>query len=155
MIAVATDNLTGVLMDFFGKLRIFVPELPTGSSDNHKHSKFVASIHKRRVLRIVSHSDDTASCITQTLCIAPLLRIRDCIADIGEILMTVSADKLTERLAIEYESFVAVKLEIAYAYTCLTTVDSFFTVLYTRLYAIERRAVRTPQLRILDRKSVV
>ncbi len=38
MISITTDYLTRILMNVFGKLRVLVPILPSGSRNNHKHT---------------------------------------------------------------------------------------------------------------------
>ena len=104
MVAVATDDVAGVLVHLLVPALVFVPILPTRGSHDDKESQFIAGIHERRVLRIVSRADDGEASITQAFGIAPLLRVGKGIAHIGEVLMTVGAYQLVVAAAVEVEA---------------------------------------------------
>ncbi len=79
----------------------------------------------------------TASGITQTLGITPLLRIRESVANVSEILMTVCTDKLTERLAVKYKTFIAVKLKCTYSHAGHASIYGRLAILNARLHTIQ------------------
>ena len=141
-------------MHLAGKLRVFVPILPSGSCYNNEESKFVTGIHKRGVLRIVSRTDNGKACIPQTFGVAPLLRVRKSIAYIGEVLVAIDANELVIALAIEVEAWGTArrrsvgssgytigssgiyKLEGTDADACDATIKAVLAVLYAGTYLI-------------------
>ena len=129
MVAVTTDDFTGILEHTLGKLRVLVPILPARCSHDDEDTEFIAGIHERRVLRIVGSTDDVETGILQTKHISPLLTVGKCIAHIGKILMTVGTDKLAVFLAVEPETFLATELEAADTQLGLSAVQYLLTVL--------------------------
>ena len=104
MIPVATYDVASILVHLLVPPSILVPILPSWRGYDDKQSQFIASIHERRVLRIVGCTDNGKASITQALGIAPLLTIRQGIAHIGKVLMTIGAYQLMILLAIEVEA---------------------------------------------------
>ena len=89
VITVTANHFAGVLMNQFSEFHILVPILPSRSSYDNKHTEFIASIHKSRILWIVCYPDNCATGIPQAFCIPPLLRIRQGIAYVCKVLMAV------------------------------------------------------------------
>ena len=73
VITVTTNHFAGILMNQLPEFRIFVPVLPSRSSDNHEQAELVTGIHKGRVLGIVGYPNNGTSGITQTFGVTPLL----------------------------------------------------------------------------------
>ena len=92
MVAIATDNLTSVLVNEFCPVFVFVPVLPTGRRHDDEDAQFVERIHKRWVLRIVGRTNDVHAGILQSLGIAPLLTVGHGITHEGKILVAVAAN---------------------------------------------------------------
>ena len=92
MVAVATDNLTGILVYQFCPIFIFVPILPARCGHDDEDAQFVERIHKRWVLRIVGGTNDVHAGIFQSLGITPLLTVRHGITHEGKILVAVAAN---------------------------------------------------------------
>ena len=137
MVAVATDDVAGILMYHLAPFGILIPELPTGCGYDDKESQLVAGIHKRRVLRIVGCADDGHAGILQTLHIAPLLRVGNGITHIGEVLMTVAAHQLVIRLAIEPESILTPELCLSDTHANHTPIEALLAVHHLKLNGIE------------------
>ena len=116
VVAVATDDVAGVLMYHLAPLGVFVPELPTRGRNDDEEPQLVAGIHKRWVLRIVGRADDGHASLLQTHDIAPLLGVGQGIAHVGEVLMTVAAHKLVIGLAVEPETILTAELCLADAH---------------------------------------
>ena len=144
MIAVPAYHLTGIPMYQLCELRIFIPILPSRSSHNNKQPHFVASIHECRILRIMSYTDNGTSCITQAFGIPPLLAVGQRITHVCKILMTVRADQLTKRLAIQPKAILTFKFRFADPHTCHSPIQHFMSGFDTRLYPIQIRRVRRP-----------
>ena len=104
MVAVSTDDIAGVLVYLLVPALVFVPILPAWCGYDDEESQFIAGIHKRRVLRIVGGTDNRKTGITQSFGVAPLLRVWQGVAHVGEVLVTVGADELVVALAIEVEA---------------------------------------------------
>ena len=149
VIAVAADDVAGVLMHTFGKLRLLVPILPSRSGHDDKQAQFVTRIHERRILRIMGHADDGTPCIAQQTGVAPLLGVGHGIAHVGKVLMAVGTHQLPIWLAIEEEPFLAVELKPTDAHTRHAAVDATAAVLDAGLHPIQIRRVGRPQLGLL------
>ena len=93
MVSILTNEVTDVLIDTFTKQGIIVPELPTGSTTQTKQSQLIASIHKRRVLRIMA-TDYLQTSITQLLSIFPMGAVRQRIAHHRKVLVAVCTNQL-------------------------------------------------------------
>ena len=128
MVAVATDDIAGVLMHHLRPLRVLVPELPARRRYDDEESQLVAGVHKRRILRIVSRTDDGHTRILQALGIAPLLRVGQGIAHISKILMTVTTHKLMIGFAVQPEAVLPTELRLADTHTDNTAVERRFAV---------------------------
>ena len=73
VITVTANHFAGILMNQLPEFRVFVPVLPSWSSDNHEQAELVTGIHKGWVLGIVGYTNNGASGITQTFGVTPLL----------------------------------------------------------------------------------
>ena len=151
MVAVAADNLAGVLMHLLVPTFVLVPVLPTGGSHNDKESQFVAGIHERGVLRVVCHTDDIETTVLQTTGITPMLGVRHGIAHIGKVLMAVGTNQLVVLPAIEIETRLAPlgivrtdKLETTDTYTGSASVEVELALPDACTNAIEVRRLRRP-----------
>ena len=104
VVTISTNDVASVLMHLLVPAFVLVPILPARSRNDDKKTQFIASIHERRVLRIVGCTDDGKACIAQSLGIAPLLGVRQGIAHIGKVLMAIGTHQLVVTLAIEVET---------------------------------------------------
>ena len=71
-VSISSYNVSDITIHIVGEARFRIPELPSRGIFDHKQSQFITSIHKGRVLRIMSISDDTQSGIFQFLGISPM-----------------------------------------------------------------------------------
>ena len=131
MVAVAADDVAGVLVHQLAKAGVFVPILPTRCGHDDKESHFVAGIHERGIHRIVGTADDGHPRIAQPTGIAPLLTVGHGIAHISEVLMTITAYQLMIALAVQPKSILALEFKRTDAYTRHATVKTVFSLDYT------------------------
>ena len=143
MISVAAYDVACILVYLLVPSLVFVPVLPARGGYDDKQAQFVAGIHERRVLRIVCRADNGKAGIAQSLGVTPLLAVRQGIAHISEVLMTVSTHQLLVLPAIEVEAGLATlgivrsdELEGADAYLRDATVQAGFTLLDASGYTI-------------------
>ena len=107
VVAVTPDHLTYIVVDEFSELRVFVPELPAGSGDDHEEPQFVGCVHEGGILRVVGGTDDSQTGVAEFFRVAPLSDVGKGIAEVGKILVAVAADQLAgERLPVEDKSLV-------------------------------------------------
>ena len=116
VVAVATDDIAGVLVYHLAPFGVFVPVLPARCGHDDKKAQFVAGIHERRVLRVMSGADDVHAGLLQTQGVAPLLRVGQGVAHVGKILMTVAAHQLVIGFAVEPEAVLAAEFSLADAH---------------------------------------
>ena len=110
-VSVSSYNVSDIIIHIVGEARFRIPELPSRGIFDHKQSQFITSIHKGRVLRIMSISDDTQSGIFQFLGISPMQTVRQGIADNGKILVAIGSNQWFRiRFAIEPEAIASLKL---------------------------------------------
>ena len=95
MITVATDQIADVTVNALGKLGSVIPELPAWGIDNNEQAQFITGIHKGRVLRTMSVTDDFQTGVAQLFCITPVNTVGYCIAYHSKILMSVGANQRT------------------------------------------------------------
>ena len=107
VVAVAADDVARVLVYLLVPAFFLVPVLPAGGGYNDKQPQLVAGIHERRVLRIVGGADDGEADVAQPFGVAPLLRVGQRVAYVGEVLMAVSTDQLVVALAVQVEAGLA------------------------------------------------
>ena len=146
VVTVTTDDVARILMDHLAPFRVFVPILPTWSRYDDKKSQFVAGIHERRILWIVSSANNRHTSISQTLGITPLLGVWKGIADIGKILMTIAADKLMIRFAIQPETVFTSELRLTNTSSHHTAIYRTFAIQHLNLYTIQIRCLRRPEM---------
>ena len=154
MVAVATNHMGNIVQNIIFELRRFVPILPTGRRHNHKNTQFIASIHPCRVLRIVSRTNNGTTAFAQNLGIAPVLRVRNSIAHIGKILVTIDTDQLFVRLTIQIETIFAFKFHLANTGTQHTAIQSLFTLFQHQFHLIKIRIVGRPQFRLFHHERL-
>lgn len=65
MITVATDQIADVTVNALGKLGSVIPELPAWGIDNDEQAQFITGIHKGRVLRAMSVTNDLQAGVAQ------------------------------------------------------------------------------------------
>ena len=118
MIAVAPYHVSYIGIYPLCKLRIIIPELPSGSIDYHKQPEFVAGIHESGILRTVGVSYHLETGVAQFFGIAPVGGVGHRVAHDRKILMAVCADKrLTVWLAVEIEALLAFEFHAPYTQT--------------------------------------
>ena len=103
------------------------------------------------------HADNAAPGIAQTLRIAPLLRVGHGIAHIGEILVAIGTNQLTERLAVEDKALLLREGKRADSDTRHTAIEGLaaLALLDARLHAVEVGIVGRPEVRILHQDGVL
>ena len=133
VITVTTDHFAGILMNQFSEFHILVPVLPSRSSYDNEHSEFIAGIHKGRILGVVCHPNNSATGISQTFSIPPLLRIRQSIAYISEVLMAVGSYQLNERFSVQPKTIFATKFRQTDTDTCNASINRLIALFNARL----------------------
>ena len=156
VVAVAAHDIADIAIHTLCKFGRVIPELPAGRIDDHEQAQLIAGVHKSRILRTVSITDDLHPDIFQFLGIPPMNTICDSVSDNRKILVAVSSDqRFAVRSAIQVEAVFPFKLNAADSDTAAVTVDHIsFLIKYPHQQVIQGRCRRGPKHRLLHRHPV-
>ena len=145
VIAVAMNHVARILVGALVK-QLIAHELPAGIGDNRQDSKFIACIHKRRVLRIVAAVRGEAR-VAELLHVLVVGRGGEGVSDIGVILMAIGPDG-EEVLAVDRKTVLAIESESLDADAGVLIVHDLPVQKHRGVEDIEVRMLRVPEHRV-------